>query len=121
MLKERSVKGIVSKSHFVEALEELGVPLGELNAHDTNTLWAAIDVDGSGTVDLFELKAAIGLVLDPAADGTFEKLLMAEGSALARSVQRIRERLAAQAERVINLFKSADKDNGACVPSRRAC
>lgn len=111
--KGRDSGGQVNRRQFVEALHELGVEMDR--ADSTDALFASLDTDRSGTLDLGELQAAISLILDPAADMTFDKMLMSEGSILAPSIQRLRDRLTEQASRIRDLFRRWDKNGDSLI------
>ena len=108
--KGRENGGSVTRRQFTEVLQDLGVELG---VHDA--LFNSLDTDHSGTIDLRELKAAISLILDPGANMSFESLIMANGSMLRGPIERLRDRLAAQASRVIDLFRRWDLDGNGYI------
>ena len=58
--------------------------------------------DKSGTLALGELKAAIALILDPAADKTLSSL-MESNQSMSKSIKKLRTRLAKDANRVIEM------------------
>jgi len=98
--------GQINHMQFGHALRELGVELGHYE--DTAKLFSSLDTDGSGAIDLEELKAAVGFIVDPEQDSALEKLMMMDDNRLGHSIQKLRGTLAAQAARVIDLFQQWD-------------
>ena len=73
------------------------------------------DIDGSGTVDLRELDAAISFILDPNADSALENLMMLDAEGLGSSIRQLRRMLASQAARVMDLFRRWDSDKNGMI------
>ena len=113
--KAQETGGLVTPALFHRALKELGVEFR--NWEDEERLFLSLDTDGSGAIELHELKAAISFIIDPGEDSALEKLMMMDGSGLGDAVQTLRSSLASQAARVIDLFKRWDVNGGMHVPA----
>lgn len=100
--------GTCTRKQFTDAMVELGVLGADENAPDE--LFASLDADGSGVIQVSELEAAVQQLMDPNASSHLEDLLK-KGSSVSSSVMALREKLASMAARVVELFQVWDKDN----------
>ena len=109
--RARSANGEVGPEEFAEGLTELGVcKPGE----DIRQLFETLDTDGSGTLAIGELKAAIALILDPAADKTLGKVTE-KGTEMSAPIKKLRNKLAKEANRIIEMFLRWDKDGNGTI------
>ena len=100
----------LSQRAFCDALHELGMRWKDLEGAEMDHLFKALDGDGSGLVEMHELEAAIGFIIDPSSDSALERLVMMDNDFLAASIQRLRGLLEKQASRTIDLFQRWDTD-----------
>ena len=116
---------------FVEGLRDMGVD-SEMGNQDMVVLFRTLDRNGGGQLQLAELSSAIKYVLDPnpkrfandknLSAGMIKRInaLQGRGDGLENPVQQLRDALAQQAARVIDLFRRC-KRLLACEPIDRGC
>lgn len=109
----KNTGGTINHQQFSQALQELGVDFE--NWEDSEKLFCSLDTDGSGKIDMSELKAAVGFIVDPEQDSALEKLMMMDDNKLGNSIQKLRTTLATQAARVIDLFQTWDANGDGMV------
>jgi len=115
--------GKVSQRAFCDALHELGIPINQsrglpwedVEGAEMDDLFHALDQDGSGLVEMHELRAAIGFIIDPSSDSALTRLVMMDNNLLAASIQRLRGVLKKQASRTMDLFQKWDTDGDGMV------
>lgn len=99
--------GECTRVEFTEGMYELGI-IPSLDA-PTEELFATMDIDGSGVINMTELEEALSKELAPQAIDHLKELL-AKNSSVKTSVIEMREKLHENAARVIDLFKKWDND-----------
>ena len=106
--KANSNNGQLTKLQFNEAMVDLGV----LYSVDDNTdvLFDSVDMDHSGIISINELEEAVRHLVDPSMVSELENLLK-EGASISTSIQSLRDKLASQASRVIDLFQKWDTNH----------
>lgn len=109
-LREKAVlhNGELTKRAFNETMVELGI-LHSVD-DDTDVLFASIDEDSSGVINIRELELAIHHLVDPSMVSELESLLK-DGASISTGIQSLRDKLSAQASRVIDLFKTWDTNH----------
>jgi Ca2+-binding EF-hand superfamily protein len=100
--------GELTKRKFNETMVELGI-LHSVD-DDTDVLFASIDEDSSGIINIRELELALKQLVDPSMVSELEGLLK-DGASIDSSIQSVRDKLSAQATRVIDLFQKWDTNH----------
>ena len=89
--------------------------MGSLVDALSDDLFDAIDKDKSNSLSCAELERAVRGLLDPKSSTQVDALLNLGDDVMSTSVSQMQEALGAQAARVIDLFKKADKDGDGVV------
>ena len=106
--------GKVSREDFYEVLDD-NTTMGSLVDALSDDLFDAIDKDKSNSLSCAELERAVRGLLDPKSSTQVDALLNLGDDVMSTSVSQMQEALGAQAARVIDLFKKADKDGDGVV------
>jgi Ca2+-binding EF-hand superfamily protein len=105
--------GTINHRQFRQALQDLGVDLG--NWENVAKVFASIDTDGSGLIEMSELRAAVGFIMAPDQDSAIERLMSIDKNRPSESILTLRSRLATQAARVLDLFRSWDENGDGLI------
>ena len=106
-------KGYVTLPKFRSVMWTLGVIKSSIE--DADGVFGSIDLNGNGKVTFEELKKAIESVINEDTEAKIERLVRADQEMEAAAVQRLRDRLASQAARVLDLFRQWDVDGDGTV------
>lgn len=106
-------EGNITRAKFNAVLWGLG--LLRSFQDEIDVIFDTLDVDHDGIVTMQELETALAGVVDEDIDTKLERLMARDDAILGATIQRLRDRLAAQASRVLDLFRKWDVDGDGIV------